>query len=44
MKVSVVKETGCVANVKVPARSVVSVLIGPADKVRHKREAYYANY
>lgn len=43
-KVSIVKETGCVANVKVPARSVVSVLIGPADKVRHKKEAYYANY
>ncbi len=44
MTVSVVKETGCVANVKVPARSVVSALVGPADKVKRKKETYYANY
>ncbi|MGM9620956.1 MAG: glycoside hydrolase family 30 beta sandwich domain-containing protein, partial [Bacteroidaceae bacterium] len=42
--VSIVKEEGVVANVKIPGKSVMSVLMGPADLVPAKKNAYYAQY
>lgn len=42
--VSIIKEEGCVANIKIPARSVMSILIGPSDKVPRHKNSYYAEY
>lgn len=42
--VSIVKEEGVVANVKIPGKSVMSVLMGPADLVPAKKNTYYAQY
>ena len=40
--VSVVKASGVVANLKLPARSVTSVLMGPSALVPVKKGGYYA--